>query len=148
MVDVVVRRARPDDTEGLCRLMTDYIVDFYRHPRPPDENLRALVRTLLEGAEGIQFVAAEVDALVGFATLYFTYSTLRAQKVTIMNDLYVTEDFRGTGVAAALFQACHAFTRENAYAYMAWETAEDNHRARRFYEKMGARRSGWITYSI
>lgn len=148
MVDLVVRPARLDDSDDLCRLMTDYIVDFYRHPRPSDERLRALVHTLLEGAEGIQFVAAHADALVGFATLYFTYSTLRAQKVTIMNDLYVKEDFRGTGVAAALFKGCHAFTRENDYAYMTWETAEDNLRAQRFYEKMGARRSGWITYSI
>lgn len=148
MVEVVVRRARFADTDQLCRLLTEYIVDFYRHPRPPDEKLRALVQTLLQRVEGIQFVAAHSDALVGFATLYFTYSTLRAQKVTIMNDLYVTEDFRGSGVGTALFNACHAFTRENGFAYMTWETARDNHRAQRFYEQMGARRSAWIAYSI
>ncbi len=148
MVEVVVRRAQVGDTDDLCGLLTEYIVDFYRRPRPADERLRALVQMLVQGVEGIQFVAAQGEALVGFATLYFTYSTLLAQRVTIMNDLYVIEEVRGTGVAAALFKACHAFTRENGYAYMTWETAQDNYQAQRFYEKMGARRSGWITYSI
>jgi RimJ/RimL family protein N-acetyltransferase len=31
---------------------------------------------------------------------------------------------------------------------MNWETAPDNHRAQRFYEKVGGRRGDWLVYAI
>jgi ribosomal protein S18 acetylase RimI-like enzyme len=65
-----------------------------------------------------------------------------------MNDLYVIEEMRGKGVAGKLFEACSTYTNDNDYAAMVWETAKDNKRAQRFYEKMGARPGDWITYTI
>lgn len=128
--------------------MNEYIVDFYRRPLPPVEKVQALIQMCLDGEKGVQFVVEQNGKLLGFATLYFTYSTLSAQKATVMNDLYVVEEARGTGAAAALFEACHAYTRENGFAFMSWETARDNLRAQRFYEKMGGTRGDWFTYEI
>lgn len=143
-----IRRALPEDREELQRLMKMYIVDFYERPEPPAERLRDLLDMLYEGQRGVQFVAESAGKLLGFVTLYFTYSTLRAQKTAIMNDLFVVEAARGTDAAKGLFEAARAYTREHGYAGMSWETAHDNARAQRFYEKMGGAKGDWLSYSI
>jgi ribosomal protein S18 acetylase RimI-like enzyme len=148
MAQVTIRPALTEDLIQLRALIIAYIVDFYRYRQHKDEKLNELIHTLLEQKEGIQFVADSEGKLVGFATLYFTYSTLRASKIATMNDIYVIEEVRGQGVAAKLFAACKGYAARNRYANLAWTTAQDNLRAQRFYEKMGGDRGEWINYSI
>ncbi|WP_311198798.1 hypothetical protein [Paenibacillus hexagrammi] len=98
MAQITVREALEKDIPRLKELMIAYIVDFYEYRQPEDSKLEELIRTLLEQKEGVQFVAeTEEGALVGFATLYFTYSTLRASKVAIMNDMFVVDAERDKG---------------------------------------------------
>lgn len=148
MDDLTVRSAQQGDLNELTELMYGYIVDFYKRPKPPIEKLHSLIGMLLFEQQGIQFVASQNGKLVGFATLYFTFSTTRTDKITVMNDFYVVEEMRGKGVAASLFEACHTFSKENGFAHMSWVTAIDNKRAQRFYEKMGGKSGDWINYSI
>jgi len=148
MPDPLVRPPTGADREALLRLMDGYIVDFYHSPRPPRERLEALADLLAEGREGTQLVAEVDGELVGFATLYFTWSTLRAERISILNDLYLDGAARGTGAAAALFQAARSLSRERGCAEMEWQTAADNHRAQAFYAKMGGERGDWVSYSI
>jgi ribosomal protein S18 acetylase RimI-like enzyme len=143
-----IRRVERRDVPRLAPLMLEYIVDFYRRPRPADEDLSRLIDVLLEGDEGTVFVAESDGELVGFATLYFTWGTLAAAREAVMNDLYVAEPARGTGVAADLFRASADESRRRGCAEMVWETASDNHRAQRFYQKMGSERGPWVSYSI
>lgn len=93
-MSVNVRPAEKKDREELTKLMYEYIVDFYQRPRPAVEKVHDLIDMLLEKEEGIQFVAEKEGKLTGFATLYFTYNTTRADKITVMNDLYVVEEER------------------------------------------------------
>jgi GNAT superfamily N-acetyltransferase len=143
-----VRRAERDDVPQLTALMLAYIVDFYRQPTPPEDDLRELIDVLLEGREGLQLVADDDGTLVGFATLYFTRSTLRPGRRVVMNDLYVAEAARGSGVAGQLFEASREESRRLGANEMNWETAPDNHRAQAFYAKMGGRREEWLVYAI
>jgi GNAT superfamily N-acetyltransferase len=149
MPEPLVRPPTPADREALLALMDAYIVDFYRAPRPPRERLEALVDLLAEGKEGAQLVAEDdAGALIGFATLYFSWSTLRAAPIAILNDLYLSAAARGTGAATALFREARALSRERGCAGMTWQTAADNHRAQAFYTKMGGKRGDWVSYSI
>ena len=148
MPEPVVRPPTPADRDALLALMDAYIVDFYRSRRPPRDRLEALVDLLAEGREGTQLVVEGDGALVGFATLYFTWSTLRADRIAILNDLYLDNRARGTGAATALFQAALAVTRARGCAEMEWQTAADNERAQAFYAKMGGTRGDWVSYSI
>jgi ribosomal protein S18 acetylase RimI-like enzyme len=148
MAQITIRQPLLEDTLQLKELMIQYIVGFYKFRQPEDEQLNELIHVLLEQREGIQFVADSEGKLVGFATLYFSYSTVRAAKIAVMNDLFVIEELRGQGVAAKLFAACKGYAARNRYANMSWTTAKDNLRAQRFYEKMGGEQGGWLTYSI
>ncbi|WP_081707800.1 GNAT family N-acetyltransferase [Bacillus massiliigorillae] len=145
---LVIRRSSENDIPQLTDLMYQYIVDFYKRPSPPVEDVHAIIHMLLEGKEGLQYVAERDGQLVGFVTLYFTYSTTKASKIAVMNDLFAVEQERGTGVAQQLFASAENYTKENGYAYMSWITATDNHRAQRFYDKVGGAKGDWFSYSI
>ena len=65
-----------------------------------------------------------------------------------MNDLFVAEAARGTGVADALIAACAERARERGVRVLSWVTAPDNHRAQRVYDRTGAARSQWLEYEL
>jgi ribosomal protein S18 acetylase RimI-like enzyme len=90
----------------------------------------------------------EQCAAVGFATVFWSWNTLLAARIGVMNDLYVAPSARGTGVADELIGACAEECRLHGAASLDWETAKDNLRAQRVYDRVGAHRSEWVDYSL
>jgi GNAT superfamily N-acetyltransferase len=134
------------DVRDLLPLLRGYC-DFYR-VHPPDERLVELCRALIERPEqGMQVIArGEHGDAIGFATVYWTWETLVATRVGVMNDLYVKPAARGHGVATALIEACVERAREQGAAGLQWQTEPGNTRAQRLYERVGAERSEWVGY--
>lgn len=85
---------------------------------------------------------------MGFATVYWSCSTLRAARRAIMNDLFVRADARGSGVAEALIEECRVAATLGGASSLGWQTATDNLRAQRVYERVGATREEWVDYSL
>jgi ribosomal protein S18 acetylase RimI-like enzyme len=147
--DIVTVRER--DLDDLLPLMRGYC-DFYG-VAPPDAALLALSRALLAdpGCEGVQLLARDRQhgaAAVGFATVYWSWSTLSASRIGVMNDLYVDPGTRGAGLADALIAACAQRARQHGATELDWQTALDNHRAQAVYDRTGAHRSQWLDYSL
>ena len=96
-IDVVTEA----DLDELLPLMRAYC-DFYG-PAPSDEALLALSRALTADheLEGVQFIARDSDsrAAVGFATIFWSWSTTRGIRIGVMNDLFVAPEARGSGAA-------------------------------------------------
>ena len=95
----MISRVGRADLDDLLPLMRGYC-EFY-DVAPSDAALRALSLTLIENpdTEGIQLIARGDDgAARGFATLYWTFSTLVASAIGLMNDLYVCPEARGSGL--------------------------------------------------
>ena len=85
---------------------------------------------------------------IGFATIFWTWSTLQAARIGVMNDLFVTTEARGAGAADALIEACAERCRERGAVSLSWQTARDNRRAQAVYDRVGGRRSEWLDYSL
>jgi GNAT superfamily N-acetyltransferase len=137
------------DLDTLLRLMRGYC-DFYR-VSPGDEALLALSHALIADPEreGIQLLARDAQGEgLGFATVYWTWQTLSASRLAVMNDLFVAEAGRGTGLADRLIAACREHSAEHGATDLAWQTAKDNHRAQAVYDRVGARRSEWFDYTL
>ncbi|WP_438449201.1 GNAT family N-acetyltransferase [Gorillibacterium sp. sgz5001074] len=147
-MSLIIRCAESDDLNSLTEIMYEYIVDFYKNPRPATEKLHQLIHTLLEKKEGVQFVALLDGKVVGFATLYFTFSTMKADKYTVMNDLYTREPYRDTEVERSLFNECLKYTKEHSFTHMSWITGMDNKRAQQFFDKMGGTQGNWVHYTM
>src|SRR5919204_5651878 len=97
-----ISRVGTADLDHLLPLMRAYC-DFYEVD-PPDERLLALSRALIEDPEreGVQLIARDRDRAVGFATIYWSWATTSAERIGVMNDLYIAPEARGTGTAEAL----------------------------------------------
>jgi len=137
------------DLEALAPLMRGYC-DFYG-VSPTDSALLALARALIAGPEleGQQVLARDGDGrAVGFATIFWSWSTLSASRIGVMNDLFVLPDARGTGVAEALIAECRERCQARGAPSLGWQTAKDNHRAQALYERVGGVREEWLDYSL
>jgi len=144
---MVVRPAQHEDRPQLIELMKGYFA-FYRTPFPPQKKIDSLLDTLERDADrGVQLVAEADGRLQGFATLYACLDTLIADRILVMNDLFVDPGVRSHGVGAALFNASLAYATTHGYARLDWVTAADNLEAQRFYDRQGGRRGPWVSYS-
>jgi GNAT superfamily N-acetyltransferase len=135
------------DLPDLLPLVRGYC-DFYE-VAPSDDALLAVSRALIGDAdrEGVQLIARnDSGEAVGFATVYWSWDTLIAARVGIMHDLFVIPPARGTGIADLLIEACVEECRRHGAAKLGWQTAPDNTRARRVYERVGATKDEWVDY--
>jgi GNAT superfamily N-acetyltransferase len=145
----VIATVTEADLADLLPLMRGYC-DFYE-VSPSDEALLALSRNLIEHPdEGLQLIArAEDGTAVGFATIYWTWQTLSASRLGVMNDLFVSEAARGGGHADALIAECAERCRQRGATELAWQTAHTNTRAQAVYDRVGAKRDErWLDYSL
>jgi GNAT superfamily N-acetyltransferase len=147
---VIITTVTEADLPELLPLMRGYC-DFYEVD-PSDDELLAMSRMLIDDPEleGVQLIARDDDGLaVGFATIFWTWSTLSASRLAVMNDLFVVADARGGGHADALIAECVERARARGATELAWQTAHDNARARAVYERVGATRDErWLDYSL
>ena len=135
------------DLAELLPLLRAYC-DFYE-VSPPDEALLALSRALLADPrrEGVQLLARDGGGrAIGFATVYWSWATTSAERIGVMNDLYVAPEARGSGAAEALIEACRAECAAHGAGKLTWQTARDNERAQKVYERVGATREQWVDY--
>ena len=142
-----VTRVREADLQALLPLVRAYC-DFYE-VTPSDDALLDVSRALIADpdCEGVQLIARDdLDGASGFATVYWSWDTLLAARVGIMHDLYVAPAARGRGVAEALIEACRLECRRHGAVKLGWQTARDNRRAQRVYERVGATRDEWLDY--
>ena len=140
-------RVTAADLGELLPLVRAYC-DFYG-VAPTDDALLTVSRALIADPdrEGIQLIARGAGGeAVGFATVYWSWDTLIAARVGIMHDLFVIPPARGTGVADLLIEACVEECRRHGAVKLGWQTAPDNTRARRVYERVGATRDEWLDY--
>ena len=147
-LEVEIAKVTQLDLSELLPLMRAYC-EFYE-TSPRDDRLVGLARALLDDpGEGVQYIARSSDRLaVGFATVYWFWSTTDAMRIGVMNDLYVSPDCRGGGVGRALIEACRGACRRRGVGKLTWETAPDNTTAQHLYESIGATSSTWKAYEI
>jgi GNAT superfamily N-acetyltransferase len=145
----VIATVTEADLPDLLPLMRGYC-DFYETD-PADEDLLALSRALIADPEreGLQLIVRGEDGTpLGFATIFWSWSTTRAARIGVMNDLFVAPEGRGAGLADALIAECVERCRQRGARTLTWQTALDNERAQAVYDRVGGRRSRWLDYEL
>jgi GNAT superfamily N-acetyltransferase len=142
---VTIGRVTEADLGELLPLMRAYC-DFYA-VAPSDEALLGLSRALIADPEreGVQLLARDGGS-VGFATIFWSWATTSAERIGVMNDLFVAPEARGKGVAEALIEACRAECAGHGAGKLTWQTAPDNATAMKLYDRIGAVREQWVDY--
>ena len=123
---------------------------FYEVEEIDEERNRTFFRRFLAPSDDGMLLGAR-DAggeLLGYACLYWHFSSLSATESVLMNDLFVAESARGRGVGRALIEASAAVARDRGASQLEWSTAPDNVTAQRLYDSTGAERSEWVSYEL
>lgn len=136
---------------ALLPLIADY-QRFYGNDAPDDEHNAAFFGRFVAPSErGMLLAACEGDADVepaGYACLYWTYSSISATGVVLLNDLYVRPARRSAGVGEALIAGAREVAVQRGCSHLRWATTLDNRRAQRLYERVGADRVALFEYEF
>lgn len=138
---VVARRVTLPDVDAIAPLF-----DAYRQFYGKSSDLalaHSFLAERLARQESIIFVAetdTHTNRAVGFTQLYPSFSSARAARIYILNDLYVRADARRLGAAKQLLNAAAEFGRSAGAVRLSLSTAFTNIPAQKLYESMGWKR--------
>lgn len=148
MAEIEIAPVAVEEFEELLPLIAAY-QRFYEVTEVDDERNRGFFRRFVAPSEdGLLLGARGEDRLLGYACLYWHFSSLEATECVLMNDLFVSEDARGEGVGRALIDTTAEVARERSVPFVEWSTAPDNKTAQRLYDSTGAERSEWFSYEL
>ena len=140
IAEISIKRIGIDEAHLVIDLFDKYRV-FYK--KESDLVLAArFITERLGNNESVIFVALVNNQPAGFTQLYPKYSSARAVKNWILNDLYVDKDYRKKGIGNQLITAAADFATDNGAVFIQLETAVDNANAQRLYESMGFVKQG------
>jgi GNAT superfamily N-acetyltransferase len=146
---VDVSAVREEEFETLLPLIAAYQGFYEVEDVDPGRNRHFFQRFLAPSEDGRLLAARDGGGtILGYACLYWHFSSLAAAETVLMNDLYVTPEARGRGVGRALIEASAAVARERGAAWLEWATAPDNHTAQRLYDSMTSEKSTWLEYEL
>jgi GNAT superfamily N-acetyltransferase len=141
--------ATQDDLDDAVALFAGYQRFYAGEARDDAHNRAFLTRFLAPSDDGLLLLARdEAGTALGFANLYWTFSSVAAEGHALMNDLFVADTARGGNVGHALIEAAAAAARERGHNRMSWQTALDNRKAQRLYERFDAERTVWFEYEV
>ncbi len=122
---------------------------FYEAERIDDErNLAFFSRFLAPSDDGVLLAAWRDREPLGYACLFWSFTSLVPAETVLLNDLYVVESSRGEGVGRALIEASARVARERGAHHLEWATQPGNRTAQLLYDKTGAARGEWVVYEL
>ena len=148
MENIVIRRAVRED----CPRLLELVHELAEYEKAPQE-VTVKLDHFTESGFGAQpvwwaFVVTVNGRLEGFALYYIRYSTWKGQRL-YLEDLIVTEEFRGKGIGKLLFDSTVEEAQKLQVGGMMWQVLDWNQPAIEFYKKYGADVSGeWLNCSL
>jgi len=141
-----IRDARPEDELAWRKLWDDYLT-FYRVTLDP-QITAATWKRILDPASAVSMRVAEQDgALAGFAIHLSHPSTWVKNNDCYLEDLFLDDKFRGSGIGRALMEDLIAICKERGWERLYWHTDEGNVRARKLYDSY-VRHDGHVRYRM
>lgn len=132
---MIVQRFVEEDLKQVAKLFDEYRT-FYNQSSDIQAATQFLEARLLNDESTI-FVAKKENKCVGFVQLYPTFSSVAMKRAYILNDLYVTENYRRDGVARMLMEHTFQFAKEHDARFITLETGILNTKAQALYQVMG-----------
>jgi GNAT superfamily N-acetyltransferase len=145
-----IREATPDDLPAIGRMIRE-LAEFEREP----DAAKATPEQLHDALFGSDAVASALIALDdrgepgGFALWYRSFSTWDGVPGIYLEDLYVSENQRGSGLGRALLSALARIVVHRGWSRLEWAVLRWNSEAIAFYDSLGGRPlDDWLTYRL
>ena len=146
---MTVMLAGPENADVLAPLFDAYRT-FYGQPSDV-EGARTYLTERMGRGQSVVFMAVADDreTPLGFVQLYPVFSSVRMSGIWILNDLFVAEGHRRSGIGRSLMDAAVSMAHSTGAAAIQLETTKDNSAAQALYESLGWRRvTGYEHYEL
>lgn len=132
-----IRRAKSADMEAVLQLIKE-LAHFEREPEAVVVTVEDLIKDGFGENPLFGIFVAEVDSkIVGMALYHYKYSTWKGKTIHL-EDLIVTNEFRGKGIGSKLLTKMVVFANEDKVKRLEWNVLDWNTPAVELYEKSGA----------
>jgi GNAT superfamily N-acetyltransferase len=136
--DVVIRPAARGDEGAIFELVRALAV-YEKLESKVTGSAEALAEHLFGARPVAEALLAErAGKPIGFALFFSTYSTFLTRPGIYLEDLFVLEQERGSGVGKALLSAVIRIAKERGSGRLEWSVLDWNLPAITFYQRMGA----------
>lgn len=139
-----IKRINSSESNLVIELFNKYRI-FYKKPSAIDL-AKNFIQSRLDNNESVIYVATVKDGdkliPVGFTQLYPKFSSGRAIKIWVLNDLYVESEYRKQGIGESLIHTVLEYAKADGASFVELSTAVDNFTAQSLYESIGFKRQG------
>lgn len=148
-----IRKARSVDADAIHRnslilaQQDDYVEDHQISPE-------TIAAELASANRKFSCLVAEADGpdgpfVIGHA-IYFDFPyAVELNPVVILEELVVAPEYRGCGAGRSLMDALVREAAERDVSSIQWVVHKENHRAKAFYERLGATEEPkWVIYGL
>lgn len=133
--------------ESLAPLFDAYRV-WYGSPADLD-GARNFLSHRIRTNESQVFLAFVDQQAVGFTQLYPLFSSVSMQEIWLLNDLFVAESYRKSGIGSLLLESAAEFARELGALRLELATEVTNQIAQSIYESKGWHKdTEFVHYSL
>jgi len=117
---------------------------------PNFERSRNFLTERMEKKESVAFMAVDAKdgVAMGFIQLYPLFSSTSTGRIWLLNDLYVSQEYRCKGVATSLLEVAKKFAIDSKAIRLELETGAKNTTAQALYHKEGYKVSSSLHYSL
>jgi GNAT superfamily N-acetyltransferase len=145
---MIIRKGIEADIPAIYALVQELAL-FEKAPEQVTNTLEQMYEDGFGQNPVFGFYVAESDGLiVGMTLYYYRYSTWKGKRL-FLEDLIVTEAYRGKGLGEKLLQKTIEVARENDCTGLMWQVLDWNEPAINFYNKFAVRYDkGWYNVHL
>ena len=140
-----IRSGTPDDLPQALALIQE-LAEYEREPEAVETTVASMTRDGFGDRPVFEFFVAEDQSkIVGLALYFYSYSTWKG-KCLYLEDLIVTESYRGRGLGRRLLDRIVEKAKEEQAKRVVWQVLDWNTPAIEFYKSLDASLlTEWIT---
>lgn len=146
-MNLKIRKAKKSDSEGILRLITE--LALFEKLNPPDKKAQArLVKHAFSPKPFFEIIIAlDGKTPIGYAFYFFTYSTFLAKQTLYLEDIFISENYRGEGAGEKLFSELIKIAKKKKCGRLDFTVLDWNKKAMKFYHRLGAKAlKEWVYY--
>lgn len=137
-MNIKIRKSIKKDSKEVIRLIKE-LADFEKLDPPNATAIRNLIKDMYSKNSPVKVLVAETEnKLVGYAFYFYTYSTFLAKKTLYLEDVYVSTDYRKSGIGKMFFKELMKAAKKNKCGRMEWHVLDWNTNAIKFYKNLAA----------
>jgi GNAT superfamily N-acetyltransferase len=135
---IKIRKAKKTDSKEIIRLIIE-LARFEKLKPPSLPAQKNLIKDAFSRKPPFEiFLAFDGDKAAGYAFYFYTYSTFLAKPTLYLEDIYINEKYRGSGIGKKLMDKLLSTAKTKKCGRMEWIVLDWNIKAINFYDRLGA----------